>query len=136
MRIQIGLFIAVSGLLGAMGCSSSDIPNGQQTCGAGGQCPSGFYCAPADDKCYKTGTGPGTTVDMAQPDLTVAPPDLEIAPNGPQQGMANVAGAVSATSTHYKVIMTTGTAPGGNSSVSTQYQRRGGIVGATQKGSK
>jgi hypothetical protein len=52
---------------------------------------------------------------------------------GGQTGGAPVAGGVSATSTRYRMVMTTGQSPGGNGSMSSpHYQINGGVVGATQ----
>jgi hypothetical protein len=51
---------------------------------------------------------------------------------GPHEGNAFVSGGVSARSANYKVIMSTGAAPGGASATSTGKTNRGGLVGSTQ----
>lgn len=72
----------------AAGCTSPSYGNGHLQCAASGRaCPEGFYCA-ADQRCWRTGTGPSSD-DLATPapddlalsmpdDLTAPAPDLTI----------------------------------------------------------
>jgi hypothetical protein len=49
------------------------------------------------------------------------------------RGTAVMSGAVQAQSTRYRVIMSTGQSPGGNTTAASgQHKLRGGLVGATQ----
>jgi hypothetical protein len=68
----------------------------------------------------------GAPVDMAM----ATPPDMMPAP---RTGHALVTGGVTARSTHWQVIMTTGQAPGGNrTAASPSFKKKPGVVGATQ----
>jgi hypothetical protein len=52
---------------------------------------------------------------------------------GAVKGTASVAGGVSANSPNFKMVTTTGQAPGGNGTMSSpRFQIQGGVVGATQ----
>jgi hypothetical protein len=114
----------------AVGCYSPKVPDGKLKCStSGNKCPEGFFCAP-DGTCWKNGHQPTTTMDMSQP------PDMAKNVGGalpPHAGSSVVSGAVTAKSENYKIIMTTGAPPGGNTNAaSTTFNKRGGPVGATQ----
>lgn len=102
------------------GCFTPNVPNGKLHCSNDGKCPSGFHCA-VDQTCWKNGQDPQA------PDMATA---------GPGRGhtaAAQVAGGVSASSEHYKIVTTTGQAPGGNGKTSSSsFTSKGGVVGATQ----
>lgn len=109
------------------GCYKLDLGNGQLKCAVPDRkCPDGFHCA-SDGSCWKNGQDPA--------DMGIFSPDLATfvaAP--PPKGGAIVSGGVTAQSPNYKIIMSTGQAPGGNNSAaSTKYQLKGGLPGATQK---
>jgi len=62
----------------AIGCTSPSYGNGHLQCAPGNVCPSGFYCA-ADQHCWRPGSGPVGTGDLAIPsggDLGAALSDL------------------------------------------------------------
>ena len=119
--IVAGLFAVLFG-----GCYKLDLGNGQLKCSVPDRkCPDGFHCA-SDGYCWMNGQDPtfdmATTGDMG---MTAGPP--------PKSG-AVVSGGVTAQSPHYKIIMSTAQAPGGNNTgASTNYQFRGGLSGSTQK---
>ncbi len=135
------LSISLGLLLGATaGCYAPSIPNGKLQCSIGAnKCPEGYHCA-SDGTCWANGKDPGgTTPDMTtggSPDLTMpgtgdmARP-LEVVP--PHTGTAVLSGGVTAKSENFKIIMSTGQAPGGNATTkSATNKKQGGVVGATQ----
>jgi hypothetical protein len=71
------------------GCYSLNVDSGHLKCSvAGNQCPNNFHCA-VDGFCWKDGQDPPA------------------AGLGGHKGMATVAGAVTAHSEHYKIVMST-----------------------------
>ncbi len=103
------------------GCFSPNVPNGKLHCSSDGKCPSGFHCA-SDRTCWKNGQDP-------------SPPDMSggSTVGGGHAGAAHVVGGVSAKSENYKIVTTTGQAPGGNGKASSaSFTSKGGVVGATQ----
>jgi hypothetical protein len=106
---------ALAALCGCAGSTTSSNPDGapQRDAGTDGSTPDGS-------------TPDGGTPDGGTPDG-----------GGPafqgHRGTATVSGSVQATSSRFRVIMTTGQSPGGNNTASSsQHKVRGGLVGATQ----
>lgn len=98
------------------GCYQLNVGSGQLRCApVGDSCPSGFYCA-GDSFCWKNGDKP--------------PPPSVASSNG-HAGSGTMAGAVTARSARYRVVMSTARAAGPRA-VSANYQLRDGIVAATQ----
>ncbi len=100
-------------LLGMAGCFTPNPDNGTVKCGTDAQrpCLAGYYCY-SDGTCWKNGQMPtGPTVKARAGDSTVA-------------------GAVSAKSPNYKVIMSTGQSRS-NPATSPSYQLKGGQIGGT-----
>ncbi len=107
-------------------CSSHSVENGQVQCSASGnKCPDNFHCA-TDGTCWKNGSDP-------MPDMPSPTADLGPAAAGPHAATSVLSGGVTASSEHYKVIMSTGQSPGGNgTAASATSKKRGGLPGATQ----
>lgn len=126
-------------LVAQAGCYSPSVPNGTLQCSANSKCPEKFHCA-ADNTCWADGKDPVVTPDMAG----TGGGDLATTPSGDmakstidvvsaKSGTAVLSGGVSAKSENFKLIMSTGQAPGGNAnSSSPNFKKSGGIVGATQ----
>jgi hypothetical protein len=93
------------------GCFTPTPEDGKQQCSSdvNRPCPSGYRCI--DGTCWKGDHMPPNTAAR------------------PHRANANVAGATTAGSEHYQVVMSTGGAPAQGSST---YQRHGGVAGATQ----
>lgn len=134
------LSISLGLLLGASGCYAPSIPNGKLQCSIdGNKCPEGYHCA-SDHTCWANGKDPGGVApDMTMagaPDLTMPGGEdlarpLEVVP--PHTGTAVLSGGVTAKSENFKIIMSTGQAPGGNATTkSSNSKKTGGVVGATQ----
>jgi hypothetical protein len=123
-----------------MGCYSPNVPNGKLKCSTDNKCPDGFHCA-ADGTCWKNGQDPmpSPMPDMLMPDM--AQPKDGGADGGEivkaHKGNGVMSGGVTATSEHFKVIMSTGDSPGGGAKTSsTNFKRSPGVVGATQNTKK
>lgn len=120
-----------------VGCYKLNIENGQLRCSVPEKkCPGGFHCA-VDGYCWKTGQNPTTSADMAGAPVSsdMAPTDNDMAqpPPAPNKGGVVVSGGVTATSTHYQIIMTTGQTPGGNvDATSSSYQLKSGLPALSQ----
>jgi hypothetical protein len=131
MTVLVGVALAAT----AAGCYKLDLGNGQLKCAVPDRkCPDGFHCA-TDGYCWKNGQDPVDMAGQTVPDMATSSPDLATFVAGPpSKGGAVVSGGVTAQSPNYKIIMSTGQAPGGNNSASsTKYQLKGGLPGATQK---
>jgi hypothetical protein len=120
---MLKLAVPALALLLAAGCYSANVPDGKLLCSVGDKkCPDGYHCA-SDGTCWHNGHDPMGVPDMAGTGGGLAG----------HKGSSVMSGAVSAKSEHYKVIMSTGQAPGGNGNASsTNFKKAGGLVGATQ----
>lgn len=126
MRLHLTFFVALC-LSG--GCYKLNVENGQLRCSVpDNKCPSGFHCA-IDGYCWKNGQDPNPS-EMA--DMAVGP-DMAQAPPSATKGAVVVSGGTTASSPHYKIIMTTGQTPGGNvDSKSSSYKLKSGLPALTQ----
>ncbi|MCU1277007.1 MAG: hypothetical protein JWM53_553 [bacterium] len=116
------LAVLVCLLLGA-GCYGPNLADGKLKCSVGDQkCPEGFHCA-TDGTCWKNGHDPGGGGGGGTGGGGLAA----------HKGTSVMTGGTTASSEHYKVIMSTGQAPGGNVNGSSEtVKSKGGVVGATQ----
>jgi hypothetical protein len=118
---MLKLAVPALAVLLAAGCYSANVPDGKLKCSTDGKCPDGYHCA-TDQTCWKNGHDP-----------MPANPDMSGAGLAGHKGGATLSGGVTAKSEHYKVIMSTGQAPGGNKNTSSaNFKKAGGVVGATQ----
>jgi hypothetical protein len=98
------------------------------------KCPSGLHCA-TDGYCWKNGQDPnGADMGNGNPDSTdMAAADMAQVPPAPNKGGVVLSGGVTAQSPHYKIIMSTGQAPGGNvDATSTSYKLKSGLPALSQ----
>lgn len=112
------------------GCYKLNIENGQLRCSVPDKkCPSGFHCA-SDGYCWKNGQDP--TPGMGADDMAM-PADMAQLPPSATKGAVILSGGVTAQSTHYKIIMSTGQPPGGNvDAKSSSYKLKSGQPALTQ----
>ncbi len=120
----------------ATGCFAPKVTPGLK-CSADGKCPSGYYCA-SDNVCWQNGQGPASPAATSE-DAGVAQmvpvlvPDAGVVRTA-HSGLSTPSGGTSAKSEHYKLILSVGQAPGGNSSAAASTKRlTSGLPGATQK---
>jgi hypothetical protein len=107
------------------GCSSPSLQNGTQKCSSTANCPDGYHCA-TDGTCWKNGQDP------PPPDMATPPSDGSV--STAHTGSAVLSGGVTASSEHYKIITSTGQAPGGNANAaSANVKNAAGVAGATQQ---
>ena len=113
----------------AGGCYKLNLENGQLRCSVPDKkCPSGFHCA-ADGYCWKNGQDPGVT-DVG--DMAIGPDMAQLPPSATKGGTV-LSGGTTASSAHYKIIMSTGQSPGGNvDSKSSSYKVKSGLPALTQ----
>jgi hypothetical protein len=112
-------------LLGAAGCYGPNPADGKLKCSVAEQkCPEGYHCA-SDGTCWHNGHDPGAGGGGGGGGGTGG--------LAAHKGSSVMTGGTSATSEHYKVIMSTGQSPGGNVNGSSEtVKKKGGVVGATQ----
>ncbi len=130
------LLVAVCTAMAAVGCGGSDSTVDGSDTGTGDD---GGDAGEAGDDAGEAGNDAGddTLTDSGGGgDAADAPGDggLDAAPvvNG-LPGLALSAGGTVCKSTNYKMIVTLGQSPGGNGTgKSTNYQLRGGVIGASQ----
>lgn len=148
--LRLGMICGALALLS--GCYKLDVGNGQLRCSVPDKtCPTNFHCA-SDGYCWKNGQNPSAGGDMAQPpgagdmtpppaaDMTgmtvidmATPVDMAQLPPQANKGAVVVSGGVTAQSAHYKIIMSTGQAPGGNvNASSSSYQLKSGLPALSQ----
>lgn len=113
--------LAVTGALSLAGCYKLDFENGQLRCSVPDKkCPSGFHCA-VDGYCWKNGQDPTADMGNVGPDMAQVPPT-------PDKGGVVLSGGVTAKSANFKIIMSTGQAPGGNvDTSSSSYKLKSGL---------
>jgi hypothetical protein len=111
----VALVFALFPILLQTGCTKYDFGNGQLKCSVPDKkCPSDFHCS-CDGYCWKQG-------DDA---VCALPP-------APNKGGVVVSGGTTAASPQYKVIMSTGQPPGGNSNAKSQnYKLNAGLPALT-----
>jgi hypothetical protein len=135
MNRSFALFVLLAG------CYSPNIGNGQLKCSSDGKCPDGFHCA-TNKTCWKNGSDPNPSPmpDMAGGDMKPLP---DLSPPNPgdmgppvtpgKTASSMMTGGVTAKSEHYKMIMSTGQPPGGNTNAAgTSNTKRAGVPGVTQ----
>jgi hypothetical protein len=130
---RLAIWVLLLGILG--GCYSPNVQNGKLHCSSDGRCPDGYQCV--SQLCWRNGivVSGDDMSSVPQYDMTqaTAPNDMSAPVQTAHRGTATPAGAVKAQSAHYKVIMSTGEPPGGNSSAASKSVKlRGGAAGATQ----
>jgi len=120
-------FVAIASALSAIGCYKPDFENGQLHCSVPDKkCPTGYHCA-TDGYCWKKGQDP------APDDMAGVGPDMAQPPPTPDKGGVVLSGGVTAKSPNYKIIMSTGQAPGGNVDTSSpSYKLKSGLPALTR----
>lgn len=131
-RMHVRLLLIVVALSG--GCYKLNLENGQLHCSVpANKCPNNFHCA-SDGYCWKNGQDPGAADMAGTTDSTdMSSADMAQAPPAPNKGAVILSGGVSAQSTHYKIIMSTGQPPGGNvDAKSSTYKLKSGLPALSQ----
>jgi hypothetical protein len=137
-------------LLLLAGCYQLNLDNGQLRCSVPEKkCPKAFHCAD-DGYCWKMNENPPpldmgvvgkdmspVSVDMTGVSGDMSPVsavgDMAQLPPSPSNGGVVLSGGTSASSKHYKVVMSTGQTPGGNqNSASASYKLKSGLPAITQ----